>query len=175
MRFSSQFLVVAGLVMFGNSAQPQTVATAGLPLQAYSLTIRSKQVLFKIGDEIRIEVVWKNTSNRPVQGAPVIPTAEANYIAYVEDDRCNPATETRLGRLNRTGKDESGRETVTVGQSAPIGWLQPGEPMTEQIVLNKLCDLSKPGRYSVRVQMRTGSVGAPKSNAITIQITDKAE
>ena len=123
MRFSSQFLVVAGLAMFGNSAQPQTVATAGLPLQAYSLSIRSKQELFKIGDEIRIEVVWKNTSNHPVQGAPVIPTAEANYIAYVEDDRGNPAPEMRVGRLVRTGRDEARRETVRVEKAAPIRWL----------------------------------------------------
>jgi hypothetical protein len=134
--------------------------------------IRSRQNNFKVGGEIRIEVTWTNTSDKPVLAARVIPTAETKYKVYVEDDKGNLAGETTLGRRLRTGKGEQGQETVTVFETAPIRSVQPGESVSEEIVLNKLYDLSRPGKYTVRVQSQADQDGSAKSNTLTITLTD---
>jgi hypothetical protein len=139
----------------------------------FALTIHSnKQERFKVGDEIRIHVSRKNTSEKPVPTAPTIPTAETSYKVFVEDADGHLAKETPFGRTLRTGKGEHGEETVTVAKSGLFRYLQPGETMNEEIVLNRLYDLSTPGRYTVYVQLRGDLDGSGKSNKLTITLVE---
>ena len=90
--------------------------------------------------------------------------------AGVEPGDARRAPETQLGRRLRTEKDELGHETVTVFETAPIRPVQPGEGFTEEIILNKLFDLSKPGKYTLRIQERSDIGGATSSNKTMITI-----
>src|SRR6185437_6267628 len=125
-RFFNMFAVVLGGAIFAVPAYSQAAVNSESAHPPSALTIRAKQNGFKIGDEIRIEVVWKNISGKPVLTAPEIPTAETSYKVYVEDDKGSLAPETKFGRRIRTGKGERGEETVTVSESAPLRYLQPG-------------------------------------------------
>jgi hypothetical protein len=173
-RFSSVIVrvVTMTILLFVRPADCQTPATPDVARKPYTLTIRAKQNTFKVGEEIRINILWKNTSDQPVSVAPVIPTAETSYKVFVEDEKGNLAAETKLGRRLRTGKDEAGQTTVSVFETAPIRSVQPGESLNEEVVLNKLYDLSKPGKYTVRVQSQSDLNGSAKSDPITITITD---
>jgi hypothetical protein len=134
------------------------------------LTIRANQSDFKVGEEIRIEIDFKNTSDHQFLAAPEIPTAETSYKAYVRDDKDNLAPETRLGRRLRTGKDDRGQDALNTVTTGPLRYLQPGESIKEGIVLNKLYDLSKPGKYTVQVQTQVDTRGMAGSNKIMITI-----
>ena len=168
-RLLNTFAIVA---ILSGPAHSQTTATVETARPRYALTIHGKQSSFKVGDEIRIEVTWKNTSDRPILAAPDIPTAETKYKVYLEDEKGDLAAETEMGRRLRTGRGEQGQETVTVGQMGLLRYLQPGETMNEEIILNKLYDVSKPGRYTVRVQSQGEPDGFAKSNTVIITVTD---
>ncbi|MCC7157776.1 MAG: hypothetical protein IT161_24560 [Bryobacterales bacterium] len=148
----------------------QASLDSGSQRRNHALSIRSKQPEFRVGEEIAIEVTFTNTSEKPVLAAPVLPTAEVSYKLDVRDEKGDPVPETSYGRKLRAGKDDSGRETVTVFQTAPLRYLQPGESIKEQIVLNKLYDLSKPGAYTVQAQAQSDNEGKAKSNRFTITI-----
>jgi hypothetical protein len=109
-----------GLTVFTSPAHSQGAVPTEPARRAFALTIRGKQNTFKVGDEIRLQISWKNTSDEPVSFAPVIPTAETSYKVYVEDEKGNSAPETKFGRRIRTGKDGPEHETVIVFETAPI-------------------------------------------------------
>ena len=136
----------------------------------YRLSIGSKQLEFKVGDEIVIEVTFTNPSDKPVLAAPALPTAEVSYRLDVRDEKGDLVPETSFGRKLRTRKDNSGRETVTVFQTAPLRYLNPGESIKEHIILNRLCDLSRPGTYIVQAQAQGDDEGSARSNKFTIVI-----
>jgi hypothetical protein len=167
-RLLSVFVVGAAILTV--PAYPQS--TGETARARYTLTIRGKQNSFKVGDEIRVAVTWKNTSGQPVLNAPEIPTAETKYRVYVQDEKGVLATETKMGRRIRTRKGEQGQDTVTVTQTGPFKYFQPGETMTEEIVLNKVYDLSKPGTYFVRVQPQGDSDASAQSNTVMITLTE---
>lgn len=150
--------------------QPSTAGGAERP--KYELTIRTKQLEFKVGEVITVEITTKNTSEQPSLAAPALTTAEASYKLDVRDEKGETAPETEYERSFRPAKDHLGREiaTVTVVKSGPLRYLQPGETISEQIVLNKLCDVSRPGTYTIEAQSRSGGAGTQKSNRITITI-----
>src|SRR5438045_1244511 len=100
-RLSSMCAVVIGMAGFATPVHSQAPAVAEPPRRSIALTIHSKQKNFRVGDEIRIQVAWQNTSDKPVLAAQVIPTAETSYKVFVEDDKGNPAAETVLGRRIR--------------------------------------------------------------------------
>ncbi len=53
--------------------------------------------------------------------------------------------ETDLACAVRTAKNKAGYDTVIVNKTSPVRPFKRGESMTEEIVLNRLCDLSKSG------------------------------
>ena len=165
-------VVLVGMGIAGSSAAWCQVSAdhTSSARNKYALLIRSKQPEFKVGDEIAIEVTFTNTSDKPILAAPVIPSAEVSYKLDVRDEKGDPVPETSFGRKLRTGKDDSGRETVTVFRTAPLRYLQPGESIKEQIVVNKMYDLSRPGTYTLQVQAQSDDEGRAKSNRFTITI-----
>jgi len=162
-------MIAIAAALPGAPASPQPAAT-GPQRTPYALSIRAKHDEFRVGEEIRIEIVLKNISAQPLLAAPVIPTAETSYRAYVQDEKGNSAPETRLSRQLRSDKDEAGRETVTVFETGPVGYLQPGESTKEEIILGRLYDLSRPGKYTVRVQALRDVDGVAKSNPVSITV-----
>ena len=100
----------------------------------------------------------------------MIPTAETVYLADVEDDKGGSVPETDLACAVRTGKNEAGHNTIIVNETSPVRPFKRGESMTEEIVLNRLYDLSKPGKYRVWVRKPADVDAIAKSNVITITI-----
>ena len=68
-RLLSMFPVLIGLTVFASPAYSQGAAATEPARHAFVLTIREKQNTFKVGDEIRLQISWKNTSDQPVSFA----------------------------------------------------------------------------------------------------------
>ena len=62
-------------------------------------------------------------------------------------------------------------ETTVIVASVATRYLQPGESKKDEIILNKLYDLSKPGKYTVQVLGLDDVRRTVKSNTITVTIT----
>jgi hypothetical protein len=175
-RWAARWGSLVGLAALAAIPLYSQAGAAGEPARRPSAPIiRGKQSGYKVGEEVRIQVSWKNNSDQPIFYAPEIPTADTSYKVYVEDDKGNPAPETSLGRRVRTGTDEFGHTTIRVFKTAPGRTIAPGESVSEEIVLNKLYDLSKPGRYAVRLNGRDDPDGSSPSNTLTITLTDPNE
>lgn len=138
----------------------------------YSLTISTGRTEFHPGEQVNVRVTLKNISERPLLAAKLTPpgAADLHYKTYVYDESGSLASETKYGKMLRTDKGENGKETVIVENGGMLRYLKAGESAEEDMTLNKLFDLSKPGKYTVQVQGRGDTEGLAKSNVITIVI-----
>jgi hypothetical protein len=156
------------------AAERQT-GSASARGSAYTLTIQAKQPEYKVGSEIWVEVAFKNVSNREIEITPRLEglgnleLASHYYITDIRDQKGNPAQETELGQAARADTGLIGSFTSSLGGHDDP--LRPGESRPNEIHLNKLYDLSKPGKYTVQVQFRDTNGPAVKSNRITITVT----
>jgi len=162
------FLLVLASAMLGALASPASADEH----PDYSLRIRAKQGDANAGSEVRIEVVQTIIADHQVE-VPVVSKRldqiDLFYKTYVYDENGNLAPETKYGRRVRTGRDDPGETTIDVF-SAATRYLQPGESKTDEILLNKLYDLSKPGKYTVHVEGLDSARRTAKSNTITITV-----
>jgi len=134
----------------------------------YGLTIRAKQREYKIGSSVRIEIIRKNISGHDIErfetGAG---QAQFLYTVTARDANGVSAPESELGKAIKAG------DAYRVGSSyagLPLGTLKPGEFETDEIVLDRLFDLTT-GRYTVRVYRREPKSDlVMESDAITIAI-----
>jgi hypothetical protein len=138
----------------------------------YSLSIRAKQAETRVGSQVTIEVVQTNMSDHQLTTSAGSGPDEAAvfYKTYVYGGDGALAPETKFGRRVRTEKDDPGETTVIVGE-ALLRYLQPGGSLRDEITLNRLYDLSKPGKYTVQVQGLDSAGRVAKSNTVTIIIT----
>jgi hypothetical protein len=163
------------IVLSAGAALAQTSAANSPEQPDFTLTIRARQPEVKVGAEIRVEVVTTNTSTESftvTDGNPP-PWAEVLYQTYVRNENGELAPETKVGRIIRTRKDEDHpkADVIFVGSGAPLRELRPGETtIKDEIVLNRLYDLSKPGKYSVQLVCEDSKNPSKtvKSNTITV-------
>jgi hypothetical protein len=167
----------------------------------FSITISAAQSVFKADSEVRIRLVFKNTSGEEVPyarslGTGVEPQGEIFTDVEVRDAKGELAPETKYYRLlrgkpdtsaNPPAPEKSGEAPATSGRPEPrpmFRWsftgvmLRPGEFREEDIVVSKLYDLSQPGRYTISATRRLSDVTTDpnskliaKSNTLTITIT----
>jgi hypothetical protein len=96
------FVPVIGVMFFAAPTYSQSALNSESARPPSALMIRSRQDNFEVGDEIRLEVIWRNTSDQPILAARDIPTAETKYKVYIEDEKGTLAAETKMGRRLRT-------------------------------------------------------------------------
>jgi hypothetical protein len=155
------------------SDAPQTPAPAQTSQADFTLAISVKRPEYNAGAEVWVEIVKRNTSDHPVRVVRVtkqIADADRFYRTYVRDEKGNLAPETKHGRWIRTGRDDPGETTVYVWSGMP-GTILPGASFRDEILLNRLYDISQPGKYTVQIEGLDESGRTAKSNTITIAIT----
>jgi hypothetical protein len=155
-------------------ADAQVPATVPHSQSDYSLTIRANPAEAKVGSEVRIMVTVRNISDHPV--GILVPMKNLDdavfyYKTYVREEDGALLPETQQGRKVRTGKGEHGEDVVTVSSDLER-ILMPGGIQTHQILLNRLFEFRKPGKYSVELDRDDGAGRIAKSNIVTITITN---
>lgn len=167
----------------------------------FSITISAANNVVKAGSEVRIRLVFKNTSAEHVPykrspGEGVEPRGEFFTDVEVRDARGELVSETKYHRALRGKVDTSAnRATPERSDASPaiserpeprpfmIGsfvrtMLKPGEFREEDIVISNLYDLSQPGQYTVSASRHLSNAATDaksklvaKSNTLMITIT----
>ena len=148
-------------------------AAAQVKDPVYGLTLQSRQAEYRIGAPVPVEIITKNLAKHEIEATDtggMSSGADLYYMIDVRDGQGNSAVETPLGKAIRSGTAFRIGSTVR-GLGEPSPKLQPGKSKTDEVLLNRLYDLTQPGRYTVQVRRRDDTSGtAPKSNMITITI-----
>lgn len=187
-------LLIAAIVELA-PAQPQDSQAP------FSISISAADTVFQAGSEVRIRLVFKNTSDHEIPYERGIGTGVEQHGEFFTDVEVRNAKgdvipETRYHRLLR-GKDDTSAKPATRERSAAAqatsgppeprprfrgsftGYmLKPGESSEEEIVVSKLYDLSQPGQYAISASRRLSSLATDpkskvvaKSNTLVITIT----
>ncbi len=159
-------LVVATLVLPNvNSAQSIS--------PSFSIAITVPQSLVKPGSEIEMRVVLTNVASHDIR----IPQengarAEFAYTITVKDHDGNAPPETEyFAAVKGKNVTKPGKLTLVVTDSYGLHSVKPGANMTDSVDLNKLYDLSQPGKYAIQVErIDDVSKTVVKSSSITITV-----
>lgn len=150
---------------------------------SFSVTIATPANVVKIGSDIRIDITIKNTSDHEIDLPRSVRTDLGEWFTDVEvsDEKGNAMPETKYYRVLR-GKDTYDNEPRPDGKFAPkvqqtfglSGYsVKPGANLRDGTVLNKLVDLTRPGKYTIRVRRRDeGTKLSVTSNTITVTLTE---
>ena len=132
-----------------------------LPRHRFQSTSTLAQGAVKAGAEVRLDIVLTNVSAEKIVIAECV---EPNYQIEVYDNEGKPLPRLR-GCVPKQDPDHPGWTTLCPGDvttpSAPICLqqnqilkpLRPQEALEEQTVVNTLYDLSRPGKYTIQVQL----------------------
>jgi hypothetical protein len=124
--------------------------TQGAPCLV-TLKISVPQTTLRVGDEIRVHIEAKDSSDKDVPWEMNVADshAELDYQLKVFDNGGRGLVDTAYGRAVRTG----------VNGSVIKFALKPGQAFGEDVLLGSLYDLSHTGAYSVQAE-KTLSIGA---------------
>ena len=140
----------------------------------FSVIITGPQKPVKTGTEVKVKIVLKNTSDREFTLAKTnaVSQAEFHFLVAVRDSHGQPAPDTEYGR-GIMGREIKKRVIIFAGDA--FFTLKPNETLEDEAIVNKLYDLSRPGKYFIQVtrqfpeQLGKGQV---KSNTIEITVTE---
>lgn len=123
----------------------------------YSLEISLPQDVIRADQEVPLEVTLRNTSDQPISYGMAFGPPVWSYAVrlVVRDSEGNVLQEKRIVRGFR----------ALPGGGPPLT-LAPGEKRTLEILLNRVYDLSKPGRYTIQAESSLYQQSV-KSNTIT--------
>lgn len=191
MVISNEFMTFIAAFFLIAQAQPAKPAKP-----AFSLRISAAQNVIKAGSELRLTIVATNISDHDISLLRGKGEAEGefNYMIDARNDKGSAPSRTKYGNQLQ-GKDVSEpkdsaqaknaetqpagndagpqtfQETVIVSSDVLLT-IQPGETLTDVIIVNKLFDLSQPGKYSIQAQRADpDSKMVVKSNIITVTVT----
>jgi hypothetical protein len=133
---------------------------------SFSVTIGTAQEAVKPGSTVMVQILYKNTSDHAIT-LPRSPSPEqGEFLNVIEmrDQMNKRAAETDYGKCLRESGGE-GDMTVVVFT------LQPGETLKDGVLLNKMYDLSRPGKYTIQVlKTDPDNRTTAKSNKLTITV-----
>jgi hypothetical protein len=141
------------------------------------LTISVQKPVFKIGSDVRVDVVLRNVGSQSVDlvGAPLGVLGDSvgdvhYYRAVVADEKDSPVAFTALGK--RLWGEEAAPGTMFDGSAILKQPFDAGEERRHFLIVSKLYDFSKPGRYTIQVTRPSleRATALVKSNRITITI-----
>jgi hypothetical protein len=145
----------------------------------FSITLSSPHDTWKVGSAVTVKIALTNTSDQAVliRKSFAQDAGEVFMDVEVKDDQGNQPPRTKYyRRLRQEGgydSEMSPDEEFLVSRSVKKIFLKPGETIEVGIVVNRLFDLDRPGKYSVRVQQRgEGAKSAVASNTITVIVFD---
>ncbi|HWY58117.1 MAG TPA: hypothetical protein VNZ03_26875 [Terriglobales bacterium] len=133
-------------------------ASAPPDKQALAIAITGPRRV-RSGSKATIQIAMTNLSGRAII-FDTAPSAEYVYEAIVRDAHGNMAPDTEHGKEVRRSF-----EPPFPVYSGPINPLEPGKTWKNELVINDLYDLTRPGKYSVQVLC-----GGAKSDAITVTV-----
>jgi hypothetical protein len=172
MRTSLNLLLFA---MLSSSLGKVAAESAKAP---YSITISTRQSTVKAGAEVKVGVTLTNTSDHQIYLARSMDRVSGEDHAQVEilSENGNPPPETKYRRFLRGEDHEPGSHgqppRPRIGSDISYR-INTGKTLEDVIVVSKLYDLSKPGRYTIQVSRfdQTYSKTWVKSNKITLTVT----
>jgi hypothetical protein len=140
------------------------------PNPPFSLAIAVADQPVQLGTQVRVTITLKNNSDYDIafDSSSVPGEAEFHYSVLLLDDDGKPVPETKYSRILQ------GKEHETYTENVLSVTIQPNEEAKDDFVLNKLFDLSKPGKYTLQVARgipETLGKGLVKSNVLSLVIT----
>jgi hypothetical protein len=146
----------------------QTVTAPAAAAPTISVGIRSASDTVKVGSDLRIKITITNISNSEIQVGTAIGKAQGEFLNLVDvrDDQGDAAAKTKYYREIR------GEDPVIGGirVSASSSRLKPNESVEEEVLVNKLYNLEKPGNYSIQIQ-RDDPVSKKLVKSNTVMVT----
>jgi len=134
--------------------------------QPLSLTLSAVEQTVRPGSEAKVQTTLTNVTSQVVTFFDTNP--DCDYLIEVRDEKGNPAEQTtyrrQLSCKNRLGDARN----ILVK-------LKPQESRKDEIVLTRLYELNRPGRYFVQAQRKLPKElggGTVQSNTLTINVTD---
>jgi len=135
----------------------QTSPETKSPALPFTVTITGPSEI-KTGVEVDVRVTITNTSNHDVSaGSFYVDGVDTGYTYDVRDSAGNPAQ----------------KKSIVMSGSIKFGRLKPGESAEEGTLVNRVFNMTRPGRYTIQVSRQVGdSKGTVvKSNTITVTVT----
>ena len=133
---------------------------------SFSIAINAPEDIVKADSSVPLDIILTNTSDKDTSSGEILGGAELNYDIDVRGSKGELAPETSFGR--KLHHKEPG---FTLGGSVVAYYLKPGQTHETRSYLNRVYDLSQPGKYTIQVQRRDpDSNTIVKSNAITITV-----
>lgn len=165
----STVLVLLVAVASGPFAVPGNAKSNSAP---YSITIAAPQNPVKAGSEVAVDIVVTNTSDHEivVSRSNAEKRAElSGYTVEVWDQKQRLTPESEYG-LELKGQGTPAGPVVTVNSDL-LFTVQPGKQLKDTLIVSKLRDMSRPGTYTVQVQLSRPETGIlAKSNKITVTV-----
>jgi hypothetical protein len=154
------------VAIIGTTAWQSMGVLAQTAAPTFSLTIRAPRDVVKVGADLPMDIVLKNISERDQSVALTSPEVTFDVRAF--DSAGQPASKTSAHRAVR-GDDGSWNWSG----SAIITTLKPGTVIHQQVSLEKLFNLDRQAKYTVKVRFLDvlGSKTTTTSNSITITVT----
>jgi hypothetical protein len=151
-------------------------ATASCAEPTLKLTISVPEPVVRAGADVRVNVVLRNVGDHPVNliAAPRVfngAVGEVHYYrATVTDEKGNSAVFTAFGK--KIWGEDAAPGALFDGSMILASPLNPGEEDRHSLMISKLYDLSKPGKYTIQVTRLDleGTKIQLKSNAITVTV-----
>jgi hypothetical protein len=133
---------------------------------SFSIAINAPEDVVKADSSVPLDIILTNTSDKDMSSGEILGGAELNYEIDVRGSKGELAPETSFGR--KLHHKEPG---FTLGGSVVAYYLKPGRTHETRSYLNRVYDLSQPGKYTILVQRRDpDSNTIVKSNAIAITV-----
>ena len=149
--FTASLVVLSLIIAHVGIAQSQKPISKSFP---YSVTISSDPHAVKSGSKISLDVAFKNISDRQFHEPGEIQSLKFEVV--VSRVAGDPVAQTDRGRAwNQGGWVSSG----------PLFPMEPGATVHRQLVVSDLYDMTRPGKYLIRLQ-RTDLT----SNTITVTV-----
>lgn len=136
----------------------------------YSITISATKTTFKVGSEVRLQIVQKNTTDLNQQfWIENIETLHGEYVFLINATRVDGMNVPR-SKYFREVRDEAGNFMPgTAGNGMSI-MKKPGESIQSSIDLNELYELES-GKYTIYVYQKDKiSKNTIKSNTLTVTL-----
>jgi len=155
-----QYLATVGLLAIFLSGPPQSSPAKS---NIVEITITSPKQSYGSGSEIEVTATLRNISDKTILARQEL--TEIDYQIEVKDIGGGPTLRTAYGQEDRS---------VIIHTANKILALQPSETITESIPVNKLFDMTMPGRYLVtfyRLWPETGHGTRVPSNSLSITVT----
>jgi len=157
-------------------AAASSVAVALAEEPEVSLKLSVAQSTVKAGAEVKLKIVLTNLTGHEIEIGRFLaydgPELEYSFDLRDSQDRKVPLT--RYGRaLN--GTPDKGDERNDCGDCAGFSeGVGPHETTYDEVVVSKIYDLGKPGKYTIQVSrfQGNGSHMIVKSNTITLTVTE---